>query len=104
MSDPSYIVPQGFAAKANLSPEKYYDMYAASIADPEKFWVEQGKRLDWMTDYTQAKDVSWDSADFKTRWYADGVLNVAANCIDRHLATRADKAALIWEGDSPDES
>ena len=104
MSDPDYIVSKNFADKANLSPKKYYEMYAASVADPEKFWAEHGKRLDWMTDYTRAKDVSWDAADFKTRWYADGVLNVAANCIDRHLKLRGDKAALIWEGDSPDET
>ncbi|WP_427453118.1 acetate--CoA ligase [Litorimonas sp. WD9-15] len=104
MSDTAYPVPADFAAKANLSPEKYRKMYAASISDPERFWAEQGQRLDWMTDYTQAKDVSWDSDNFQTRWYADGVLNVSANCIDRHLDTRGDKAALIWEGDSPDET
>ena len=101
MSDTAYPVPDDFAAKANLSPERYREMYAASITDPESFWAEQGKRLDWMSDYTHAKDVSWGSDDFQTRWYADGVLNVSANCIDRHLDSRGDKAALIWEGDSP---
>ncbi|MFN7056007.1 acetate--CoA ligase [Hyphomonas sp.] len=106
MSDASktYPVPEAFAAKANLTPEKYREMYAASIADPLAFWGEQGKRLDWMTPYTVVKDVSWDRQDLHVRWYADGVLNVTANCIDRHLETRGDKAAFIWEGDAPGES
>ncbi|WP_340693836.1 acetate--CoA ligase [Hyphomonas sp.] len=103
MSDASktYPVPSEFAAKANLTPEKYREMYAASIADPEEFWGEQGKRLDWMTPYTVVKDVSWETGDLHVKWYSDGVLNVSANCIDRHLATRGDKAAFIWEGDDP---
>ncbi len=99
-----YPVPEEFAAKANLSPEKYKEMYAASIADPEAFWGEQGKRLDWIKPYTTVKDVSWDADDLHIRWYADGELNVTANCIDRHLATRGDKTAFIWIGDDPDES
>jgi acetyl-CoA synthetase len=103
MSDASktYPVPADFAAKANVTPEKYREMYAASIADPEGFWREQGKRLDWMTPYTVVKDVSWETGDLHVKWYSDGVLNVSANCIDRHLATRGDKAAFIWEGDDP---
>ncbi|WP_373006487.1 acetate--CoA ligase [Hyphomonas sp.] len=103
MSDASktYPVPADFAAKANLTPEKYREMYAASIADPDGFWGEQGKRLDWMTPYTVVKDVSWETGDLHVKWYSDGVLNVSANCIDRHLATRGDKAAFIWEGDDP---
>ena len=103
MSDASktYPVPADFAAKANLTPEKYREMYAASIADPEAFWGEHGKRLDWITPYTVVKDVSWETGDLHVKWYSDGVLNVSANCIDRHLATRGDKAAFIWEGDDP---
>ena len=106
MSDagPVYPVPADFAAKANLDPQKYADMYAQSIEDPEGFWFEHGKRIDWMTPYTKAKDVSWDEQDFHTKWYADGVLNVTVNCIDRHLKTRGDKPAVIWEGDDPSES
>ncbi len=100
----TYPVPADFAAKANLTPEKYADLYAESIADPIKFWGEQGKRLDWMQDYTTVKDVSWDKADLHVRWYSDGVLNVAENCLDRHLDMRGDKAAIIWEGDDPSES
>ncbi len=69
MSDESktYPVPADFAAKANLTPEKYAALYAASIADPEKFWGEQGKRLDWMQDYTSVKDVSWDTSDLHVK-------------------------------------
>ena len=106
MSDANktYPVPAGFAANANLTPEKYREMYAASIADPEAFWGEHGKRLDWMTPYTTVKDVSWETGDLHVKWYSDGVLNVSANCIDRHLATRGDKAAFIWEGDDPSDS
>lgn len=99
--EPRYPVPAAFAAKANLTPEMYREMYAASLADPESFWGEQGKRLNWMTPYTQVKDVSWDKSDLHVRWYSNGVLNVTENCIDRHLATRADKPAIIWEGDEP---
>ena len=106
MSDANkpYPVPADFAAKANLTPEKYREMYAASIADPEAFWSEHGKRLDWMTPYSVVKDVSWETGDLHVKWYSDGVLNVSANCIDRHLATRGNKAAFIWEGDSPNDS
>ena len=106
MSDTSktYPVPEAFAKQANLTPEKYREMYAASIADPAAFWGEQGKRLDWMTPYTVVKDVSWETGDLHVRWYSDGVLNVTANCIDRHLKTRGDKAAFVWEGDNPSDS
>ena len=106
MSDHSktYPVPETFAKQANLTPEKYREMYAASIADPAAFWGEQGKRLDWIKPYTIVKDVSWETGDLHVRWYSDGVLNVTANCIDRHLEKRGDKAAFIWEGDAPGES
>jgi acetyl-CoA synthetase len=106
MTDTSktYPVPEAFAAQANLTPEKYRAMYAASIADPVAFWGEQGKRLDWMTPYTQVKDVSWETGDLHVKWYHDGVLNVSANCLDRHLEKRGDKAAMIWEGDEPGET
>ena len=105
MSDPSvYPVPEAFAARANLTPETYAQMYAASLADPEAFWGEQGWRLDWSTPYTKVKEVSWEKSDLHVRWYSDGELNVAYNCIDRHLAKRGDKIALIWEGDDPADS
>lgn len=103
-SETVYAPPADFKAKANLSPEKYKAMYDASIADPEGFWGEQGQRLLWTVPYTKVKDVSWDKSNLHVNWYADGVLNVTENCIDRHLETRGDKAAIIWEGDNPDES
>ncbi len=102
--DIGHKVPSAFQKQANLTPEKYADMYAASISDPQGFWGEQGKRLDWVVPYTEVKDVSWDKSDLHVKWYADGVLNVTENCIDRHLETRGNKAAIIWEGDDPSES
>ena len=103
-SDKSYPVPAGFAAQSNLTPEKYQELYAASIADPEKFWAEQGRRIDWMTPYSKVKNVSWDKSDLHVRWYEDGALNVSANCLDRHLETRGNKPAIIWEGNDPSVS
>lgn len=84
--------------------ETYEKLYAASIADPVSFWGEQGKRLDWITPYTKVKNVSYDKNNLNIRWYEDGVLNVSANCIDRHLATQGDQTAIIFEGDTPGES
>ncbi len=106
MTDTSktYPVPEAFAKQANLTPEKYREMYAASIADPVAFWGEHGKRLDWIKPYSVVKDVSWETGDLHVRWYSDGILNVTANCIDRHLEKRGDKAAFIWEGDNPGDS
>ena len=90
-------------ARAHVDAQRYEEMYAQSIADSEGFWAQQGKRIDWIKPYTQIKDVSYDFGNVSINWYADGTLNVAANCIDRHLATRADQTAIIWEPDSPDE-
>ncbi|MFT6022690.1 MAG: acetyl-CoA synthetase [Ascidiaceihabitans sp.] len=91
------------AANAHVDAAKYDAMYAASIADPDAFWGEHGKRIDWIKPYTQVKDVSFDLGNVAINWYADGTLNVSANCIDRHLATRGDQTAIIWEPDSPDD-
>ncbi len=99
-----YPVPKSFAWAARLSPRSYRTMYDASVADPDAFWDEQGRRLDWMTPYTQVRNTSFEPDDFSIRWYEDGVLNVSANCLDRHLETRGDKPALIWEGDDPADS
>ncbi len=71
---------------------------------PDVFWSEQARRLDWMTPPTRIKDVSFDKADFRIRWFEDGVLNVAWNCLDRHLAERGDQTAILWEGDEPTQS
>jgi len=79
-------------------------MYAASVSDPEAFWAEHGKRVDWMTPFSKIKNVNYSYPDVSIKWFEDGELNVAANCIDRHLATRGDQTAIIWEGDNPEES
>ena len=99
-----YEVPAEFAARARIRKEDYEKLYAESVADPEGFWGRMGQRIDWVQPYTRVKDVSFDASDFRIRWFYDGKLNVAWNCLDRHLATRGDKVALIHEGDDPDES
>ena len=76
-------------------------VHARSLADPDGFWMEAATRLDWMTPPTRAGDWSFAKDDFHIRWFDDGVLNVSANCIDRHLATRGDQVAILWEGDDP---
>jgi acetyl-CoA synthetase len=93
-----------FSAQAALKPDDYHRLYAESVAAPDAFWARVAQRLDWMRAPTQIKDVSYDLADFRIRWYADGELNLSVNCLDRHLEKRGDKTAIIWEGDSPDES
>ncbi|MCE5233851.1 MAG: acetate--CoA ligase [Xanthomonadaceae bacterium] len=99
-----YPVPAAFAATASLRKDDYAKLYAESIRDPEGFWARIGRRLDWIKAPTRIKDVSFDARDLHIRWYEDGVLNVAANCLDRHLATRGDKTAIIFEGDDPNDS
>ena len=90
-----------FVANAHADKAKYDEMYAASVADPDAFWGEQGKRLDWIKPYTKVKNTSFEYPDISIKWYEDGVLNVSANCIDRHLATRGEQTAIIWESDDP---
>ena len=90
-----------FAAKAHVDADGYAKKYAESIADPVGFWGEEGKRIDWIKPYTQVKDVDYTFGQVSIKWYHDGTLNVSSNCVDRHLATRGDKVALIWEGDDP---
>ena len=91
-------------ANALIDDRGYQDMYAASVADPDAFWAEHGKRIDWIKPYSKVSDVSYDAADLHISWYADGTLNAAANCLDRHLETRGDQTAIIWEGDDPADS
>ena len=96
-----YPVPGEWAQKAFIDNDKYLEMYDASIKDPDAFWGEQGKRLDWIKPYTKVKNTSFDYDNVSIKWYEDGTLNVCANCIDRHLDTRGDQTAIIWEGDDP---
>ena len=101
MSNDLFQPSSDFSAKAHVDKAKYDEMYAASIADPVAFWGEQGKRLDWIKPYTKVKDVTYKYPDVSIKWYEDGVLNVCANCVDRHLPERANQTAIIWEGDDP---
>jgi acetyl-CoA synthetase len=104
MSEKVYPVPAATAAHAWIDEAKYKAMYQASVSDPEKFWAEQGKALTWIKPYTRAKNTSFEPGNVDIRWFEDGTINVSANCIDRHLATRGDQVAIIWEGDSPSDS
>ena len=104
MSEDTIVpVPPSLAASAWTDNARYEALYQQSVEDPEGFWAEQGRRLDWLRPYSQVKDVSYTLGDVHIRWYADGQLNVAANCIDRHLETRGGKTAILWEGDEPDQ-
>jgi acetyl-CoA synthetase len=89
---------------AHVDNAQYLAMYQASVADPEKFWSEHGKRIDWMTPFTRVKNTSFQPGQISIKWFEDGQTNVAYNCIDRHLASRGDQVAIIWEGDDPSES
>ena len=97
-------VPREFAEHARVTAGQYKLGYKHSIRNPERFWGDAGRRLDWLRPYTRVKDVSYAIEDFHIRWYEDGLLNAAANCLDRHLSTRGDKTAIIWEGDDPAQS
>ena len=98
-----YSASKEFIAKAHVNAESYAKMYAASVADPDAFWGEQGKRIDWISGYTKVKNTSFDFGNVSIKWFEDGTLNVSANCIDRHLISRANQTAIIWEPDDPKE-
>ena len=99
-----YPVKPEFAAHARIGKEAYQRQYAESVRDPEGYWKKIGSRIDWTREPTRIRNVSYDPRDLHIRWYEDGELNVAANCLDRHLAERGDKTAIIFEGDDPNES
>ncbi|HEX7822943.1 MAG TPA: acetate--CoA ligase [Sphingobium sp.] len=103
MMSSSYPVPAEWAARATITAEGYAEKYARSVADPEGFWREEAQRLDWIKPFTTVKTTSFNEADFGISWFGDGVLNVSANCLDRHLKDRGGETALIWEGDEPGE-
>ncbi len=98
-----HSVPAEVAEKALIDNDGYLKMYQASVDDPEAFWAEHGKRIDWIKPYSKIKDVDY-SNNVHIKWFYDGTLNASANCIDRHLATRGDQTAIIWEGDDPKNS
>ncbi|MCK6454621.1 MAG: acetate--CoA ligase [Alphaproteobacteria bacterium] len=102
MADELFAVSPEWSKRAWIDAKKYDEMYRRSVKDPEGFWAEQAKRLDWVKAPTKIKDVSF-SGSVHIRWYYDGVLNASYNCLDRHLAKRGDQTAIVWEGDNPKE-
>jgi len=98
-----FPVPESLAKAAWVDAAKYQTMYERSVKDPEGFWAEHGKRIDWIKPYSKIKDVSY-SGDVHIKWFYDGTLNASVNCLDRHLAKRANQTAIIWEGDDPKDS
>ncbi|WP_428944957.1 acetate--CoA ligase [Pantoea sp. FN060301] len=97
-------VPTSIAENTLINAEQYQSMYQFSVQDPDAFWGEQGRILDWIKPYTTVKNTSFAPGDIRIRWYEDGTLNLAANCLDRHLHSRGDHPAIIWEGDDASES
>lgn len=101
MSNDVRVVPAEFAKRAKIDQSRYEEMYAQSIENPDAFWSEQGKRLHWSKPYSKVKNTTYEYPNVNIKWFEDGELNVSVNCIDRHLADRADQVAIIWEGDDP---
>jgi len=100
----TYPPTEEMVARAHVDAARYEEMYAASVADPAGFWAEHGRRIDWMTPFSTVKTTSFAPGNIDIRWFEDGTLNVAANCIDRHLDTRGDQTAIIWEPDDPNDA
>ena len=101
MSDELFQPRPEVAASAHIDAAKYAELYKRSIDDPEGFWAEHGKRVDWIKPFTKVKNVSYDKDNLSIKWFEDGTLNVSANCIDRHLKDKANQVAIVWEGDDP---
>ncbi|MBB94491.1 MAG: acetyl-coenzyme A synthetase, partial [Rhodobacteraceae bacterium] len=98
-----YAPSEDTVSHALIDAATYDEMYKASIEDPEGFWAEHGKRIDWIKPFTKVKNTSFAPGNVDIRWFEDGTLNVAANCIDRHLETRGNQTAIIFEPDDPNE-
>jgi acetyl-CoA synthetase len=96
-----YPVTDAALARTYLSNEQYLQMYQQSINEPELFWAEHGRRLDWITPYTKVKDSSFELGNVHVNWFSDGTLNASYNCLDRHLPAKASQVAYFWEGDEP---
>ena len=104
MSEKIYDVPAEWAKRAFINDAKYKEMYKRSLADPHGFWAEQAKRLHWYRAPTRIKNTSFDPHNVSIKWFEDGTLNAAYNCIDRHVADRGDQVAILWEGDDPKDT
>ena len=96
-----YPVIPAASARTHVNQQRYQEMYSHSVEDNAGFWSEQARRINWMKPFSKVKDVSWDRNDVYIRWFEDGTLNACYNCVDRHLETRAEQTAIIWEGDDP---
>jgi acetyl-CoA synthetase len=101
MSDKIYDVPADWRKRAFADDAKYNEMYARSIKDPNGFWAEQAKRIDWIKPFSKVKNTSYDPHNVSIKWFEDGTLNASYNCVDRHLAKRGEQTAILWEGDDP---
>ncbi|HUN11747.1 MAG TPA: AMP-binding protein, partial [Rhabdaerophilum sp.] len=104
MSEKIYPVSAAWKKRALISDAKYKKMYNASVSNPEIFWAEHGKRIDWFKPYTKVKNTSYKPGKVSIKWFEDGTTNVSYNCVDRHLVKRANQVAIIWEGDDPKDS
>ncbi|KFK95257.1 MULTISPECIES: acetate--CoA ligase [unclassified Serratia (in: enterobacteria)] len=105
MSQPhKHPIPSAIAERTLINPQQYQQYYQQSVQDPEAFWGEHGKIVDWIKPYTKVKNTSFDPGHISIRWFEDGTLNLSANCLDRHLADRGEQTAIIWEGDDPTQS
>lgn len=102
MSQAIHKVPEHAKQRALITEQKYQQMYQQSVSDPDSFWGEHGQRITWFTPYNKVKNTSFKPGNVDIKWFEDGTLNACYNCVDRHLSERADKTAIIWEGDSPD--
>src|SRR6186997_2987918 len=101
MSDKTYDVPAEWRKRAFVDDAKYKEMYDRSIKDPNGFWAEQAKRIDWIKPFSKVKNASYAPNNVSIKWFEDGTLNACHNCVDRHLAKRGDQTAILWEGDDP---
>jgi acetyl-CoA synthetase len=104
MSQAVYPVPANWRERAYIDAATYAEKHAESLRDPDGFWRKEAQRLDWISPFTKVKNASFNEADFGIKWFEDGTLNVAANCLDRHLAERGDQIAILWEPDSPGDA
>ncbi|WP_342657610.1 acetate--CoA ligase [Sphingomonas sp. NY01] len=102
MTETIHAAPTG--VEGSIDRADYERQYRASVEGSDAYWRDQAQAIDWITPFRQVQDTSFDEADFRIRWFADGELNVSVNCVDRHLATRGDQVAIVWEGDEPGET
>jgi len=104
MNQEVFPVTEEWTKRAFIDRETYERMYAQAAADPDTFWQREAQRIDWIKPFTKVKETSFNEADFGIKWFADGALNISANCVDRHLPARANDVAILWEGDDPSQS